>query len=75
MNLSLQKMLTPIPLDRIFLLLALQVPRVKLTFLMIHCRLQHQFKKVTTQHKSGDVQKPVINLLFPNRHLKSKLDK
>ncbi|XP_021773577.1 uncharacterized protein LOC110737541 [Chenopodium quinoa] len=32
-------------------------------------------KKVTTQGKSGDVQKLVIKLPFPNRHLKSKLDK
>ncbi|XP_021727282.1 uncharacterized protein LOC110694417 [Chenopodium quinoa] len=32
-------------------------------------------KKDKTQDKSGDVQKPIIKLLFPNRHLKSKLDK
>ncbi|XP_021752494.1 uncharacterized protein LOC110718001 [Chenopodium quinoa] len=32
-------------------------------------------KKDKNQDKSGDVQKPVIKLLFPNRHLKSKLDK
>ncbi|XP_021774602.1 uncharacterized protein LOC110738500 [Chenopodium quinoa] len=32
-------------------------------------------KKDKNQDKSGDVQKPVIKLPFPNRHLKSKLDK
>ncbi|XP_021717443.1 uncharacterized protein LOC110685255 [Chenopodium quinoa] len=32
-------------------------------------------KKVTTQDKSGDVQKPVIKLPFPSRQLKTKLDK
>ncbi|XP_021718795.1 uncharacterized protein LOC110686477 [Chenopodium quinoa] len=32
-------------------------------------------KKVTTQDKSEDVQKPVIKLPFPNRQLKTKLDK
>ncbi|XP_021765948.1 uncharacterized protein LOC110730453 [Chenopodium quinoa] len=32
-------------------------------------------KKDKNQDKSGDVHKPVIKLPFPNRHLKSKLDK
>ncbi|XP_021746167.1 uncharacterized protein LOC110712050 [Chenopodium quinoa] len=32
-------------------------------------------KKDKNQDKNGDVQKPVIKLPFPNRHLKSKLDK
>ncbi|XP_021743977.1 uncharacterized protein LOC110710020 [Chenopodium quinoa] len=32
-------------------------------------------EKVTTQDKIGDVHKPVIKIPFPNRHLKSKLDK